>query len=507
MRRFCLPTIAAACVSGVLATPAFGQNAGQAQGAYAGPEAPPDRNIPNPGDVIDLYPDTNPAGVNFQNAFAFHVNDISLTMNHLSTAALQETSAVLAGTTSRNPFFANNMAGVDVWAGYGNIRVGNQPLAPGAGFVVALPCASSGFQIDPAMGNLLVTIPASGPLTNWSVILPFDDLYGVRFDAPTYEQGLQAYQAWYNGGASTATFTGTRNFTPSQLRGALFACSVRTSPQNQIAGNPNSLQSQMVTAGLDFSGNSLSDTAPTTTTSGQPSMGQTEAQWGVGAQAGRIEQFGQAGVQLEMRLNRSFRVLRGNRSLLAIDLPVTYQRVGGVNQWRGFLGVSLLVPMSRQWTIEPRVAYGYSTMPALRLNGQLASLSLASRVFFDNLIGRGQVSLGGQVGYSRTFNLRYDGRAVSGKVENWTARAAAAYELPFKSRIGGRQVSLRTSYAYTRFFGDRLYAQQMHDATVSVGVRLREESVRNRVDTLRVGISGSVAHGYNRIAGFVGVRF
>jgi len=505
MQRLGSFCVTVSVVGTALASPAFGQAAGQPQaGAYDGVGIPADSFIPNPGDVVALFIDQNANQQNFQNAISFNVENIGLELDHLSPQALQNVSPQLGATTAKAPFFVNNIMGVAVWAAYGNIENQGQNLPENHSFVLTLPCRSNGFINPP--GDITIGFAANAPAisTHWRV--PFSDPYGIRFSAPTYQQGFAAYQAWLAGGTASS-FTGTQTFTASQFRGEVFACSVRNSPSNAIAGNPASVQAQVVTAGLDFSGNVPGNDAPTTTSTGQPTMGLSESQWGVGLQAGRIEMSGRGGNQIEARINRSFRVLAGSRSLLSVDVPLSYQRLGGQDQWRGFAGLSLVVPLTRKWTIEPRLAYGFATMPEQKLSGQVASVSLTNRLFFGHVFGRGQLSVGNLVGYSRTVNVRYAGAAVGGTRENWNLRGALAYELPFKSRVLGRQSSIRASYAYTRFFGDELYARYMHDATLSLGVRMREGTVRSRFETLRIGMSGALAHGYNRISGFVGVRF
>jgi len=458
--------------------PAFAQALPGGDSKYTNPF------VPQPGDVVvSIFP----TGSSSEIYDRFHVADATLEMEHLSPSALtarypdQLTTAQPGSMTSDS-----NILGVVVWGDYGASR-----------FTVTVPCKSEGPQPD-----------ASGSLIDGGGFgYPFQDPYAISFSGADYAQSYQAYRTFLAGGQNTGTYRGSRTFSASQFRGDVYACSVERAGVNPLAGNANSLQFQMVSAALDPSANSSSEQAPQVTPAAGLTMGEDSSQWGVGFSAGRVEQAGQAGYQLIGRVNRSFRILSGNRALLIVDVPMSYQNIRGHTQLRVSGAASLLYPLTRRWTVEPRIAYGYVNSPQQQLSGRLATASLASRVFFGHVAGRGQVTLGGMVAYSRTDGVRLSGLPVPERTENWTLRGAAAYELPLGRRVAGRQASLRASYAYMRSFGDHLFNRDLHEASMSLGVRGRGESARSRFETLRLGVTGAWSNNYSRYMAFVGYRF
>ena len=52
------------------------------------------------------------------------------------------------------------------------------------------------------------------------------------------------------------------------------------------------------------------------------------------------------------------RILSGNRALLIVDVPMSYQNIRGHTQLRVSGSASLLYPLTRRWTVEPRRVSG-----------------------------------------------------------------------------------------------------------------------------------------------------
>lgn len=283
------------------------------------------------------------------------------------------------------------------------------------------------------------------------------------------------------------------------FRNAIYGCSVANGYQNPIVGSPVSQQFQLVTEGLDLA----------TTDSPTPNMsGELDASsWGVGVWTGPVSSSSQDGFELSARASKSWRAFEGGRSLISLDMPVTFQRIGGRKTYRGSIAASLTYMMSRRWSLEPRIAYGYTSSPDDDLKGQVIATTLASRLTFDS-IGRGTLTMGNMLGYSKVVDVKFMGRKVKdGGTENWTLLNGFAYDLPLKLRAGGRSTSLRGSYMFAHMFGDDLYTRNVHLVSASLGIRLRESSVRNRNDLLRIGVNGKFANNYTAVYAFFGYRF
>lgn len=325
----------------------------------------------------------------------------------------------------------------------------------------------------------------------------YQDPYAVRFTGvdPNFaaDEAFAAYDQFLEGDTTVGPwqYTGTERFTANELLGAVYGCSVNGAGVNPLVGNAQSLQHQMVESGLDFT---------------QPMFGPDEAPWGIGLRIGRTNRQGAVGTTYEARISRAFRLGEGSRNLLIVDLPVSYEDIKGVRTLRANAAVAARIGLSRQWSIEPRVSYGYVYAHDQGLKGQLAMGSVASLLMLDN-IGPGALTIGNMIGYTKVLKAELYDYDVGNKTDNVVLRNGLAYELPLKGRMGGRQASVRTSYAMTNYLGDDLYTDTLHEATLSLGVRTRGSDIRNSYEVFRVGLIGKLGDHYKSGHLFIGYRF
>lgn len=412
---------------------------------------------------------------------------------------------------------SSNILGTQVWA-----RYRNQVLANGQDatqLTITLPCRSSGRRsvfengaVNPAslLGQAIQQgyyqqAPAGvdhAAFDNIDAI--YSSPYSVSFNGSgaddvfsAYEQFLEADSTqgqWSYGGTVNANGQVVQNpFTSSQLLSSVYGCSVSSAGVNPLVGNAQSLQHQMVENALDFT---------------QPTLGIDEAPWGIGLRIGRTNRQGAVGTVYEGRINRAFRLGEGNRALISLDIPVSYEDVKGVRTLRASAALAARVPVSRIWSVEPRIAYGYVYAHDQGLRGQMMTGTVASLLFFDNLIGRGALTIGNMIGYTKVLKAQLYDNDVGNRTSNFVLRNGLAYELPIFGRgVGQRQTSLRTSYALTNYMGDDLYTDTLHEATVSLGVRTRGSDVRNSFEVLRVGLIGKFGEHYKSGHVFIGYRF
>jgi hypothetical protein len=121
--------------------------------------------------------------------------------------------------------------------------------------------------------------------------------------------------------------------------------------------------------------------------------------------------------------------------------------------------------------------------------------------------GRGRLVIGNMVGYSMTLDPPGTEANINPELKNISLRNGVAYELPLKSRIGGRSSSLRASYGFTNYFGDDLRNNSFHEASLSFGLRGREESIRATRDLIRFNLNTVLARGYSSYTAGIGFRF
>lgn len=330
-----------------------------------------------------------------------------------------------------------------------------------------------------------------------SVVSPRGEIIAQRGGAPcTFTFQGASRQAAYD--IFDEAVDDENTATSRALLGCISRSFARFSPADPLAGNPNSLQATLTRSALDLTnGDSLVEEGANT--AGDP--------WIIGAtyttgSAGRfdIDRF-------DARVQRSFRVLEGSRALLKFDLPFNYSKISGASAYSAQVGLGLEVPViAQRWSIEPRIAYGVVYSEDAGSAGHIVQGSLTSRYVLQGL-GRGRLVIGNMVGYSQTLDPPGTEANINPELKNIVLRNGFAYELPLKSRIGGRSSSLRASYGFTNYFGDDLRNNSFHEASLSFGLRGREESVRATRDLIRFNLNTVQARGYSSYTAGLGFRF
>lgn len=289
--------------------------------------------------------------------------------------------------------------------------------------------------------------------------------------------------------------------TSRALLGCLTRAFVTTSPVDPLAGNPNSLQSTLARSALDLSsGDSAIEEAGV---DGANSAGDP---WIIGASVG----FGSAGrfdlTRIDARIARGFRVFEGGRGRLKLDVPFNYTSINGAAVFGGQIGLGLEVPVTPNFSLEPRASYGVTGSVDAGQVGHIAQGTVAARYVIYGL-GRGRVVLGAMGGYSQTLGTPFTELDLDPGLKNGVFRGGIAYDTPLSMRIGGRLTGVRGSYSYTRYTGDKLFNNNFHEATLSFGLRTREEQVRGSRDLVRFNVGTIQADNFQQYTLGLGFRF
>lgn len=264
-------------------------------------------------------------------------------------------------------------------------------------------------------------------------------------------------------------------------------------------GGANSLQFQTASVGLD-----LFDI--------QPEGEDRFLAEGDSDTIGAAFTYGKAGFQkierFDLHYQHARRLHEGSRARLLIDVPINILHAdkgtvlfrnppapdatfgfGGATDVAATVSVGVELPASRNLIITPRVSYSNSQAGGYFLyDAELAGASVTARYRLPK-VGRGEVVFGGMVGYSREIHTFLSKQILPADQDFWTLRGGVAYQLPLKSRMFGRQASVRASYVYTYETGVpfALY-KQVHEVGFNVGVRTREAEQKTRFEQMRFGI-------------------
>ena len=336
----------------------------------------------------------------------------------------------------------------------------------------------------------------------------------LQIRIPAFDEPNRPYILTFNGRTRADSFAEFDSYLDNEddaegqrLLRLLLRAFTRFSPIDPLAGNPGSIQGSLVRSGLDLSSGDSAVEQSASNAGGQGKDAPADP-WMVG---GSFTTFSAgdrySGKRFDGRIQRSFRLAEGGRSLLKFDMPFTYSETNGARAASLQLGLGAeLTVIDRRWSLEPRVGYAITASDKLGSVGHMASASITSRYVIDG-VGRGRIVVGNMIGYMSTISTAITGYDFDPAVRNTVLRNGVAYELPVKARAIGRNLSIRGSYAMTNLFGTELYANTFHEATLSVGVRGREESIRNSRNLIRFNISGTKAADYKSLTFGVGFRF
>lgn len=247
-------------------------------------------------------------------------------------------------------------------------------------------------------------------------------------------------------------------------------------------------------------------------------LGGSATQWSVANEDGQ---------RAELKYARGFQLSEGSRTRLTITVPMNYVRVGsakggiagahgGLSAFSTGIAVGVSVPVSANWWLTPRVSYTMTqASDAIGGDGELVAATVSSNVRFAGF-GRGELTMGNMVGYTQTVRIGLAGqdKADYFKQQNFWFRNGLAYQLPLKSRMFGRDTSVRASYTFTLGTKDQLSYRKIHEGAISFGLRMRETEQRTDADLLRVGLMYTHASNdilkkadYDSVSAFIGYRF
>jgi hypothetical protein len=270
---------------------------------------------------------------------------------------------------------------------------------------------------------------------------------------------------------------------------------LRVSAVDPLAGNPASVQSQMVAG--DFE----AGTDPTYDTLGPGGS------LGLGARFGSYStgDFTQNVFTLPISYSYTF----ANYDRLIVRAPITYMEVDGAEAYRGMLGLSYRKNIFARWSLTPALGYGITGSSDLGSLGHIFSGSLTSDLLlYDS--SRVQISMGNMAGYYLTLPIRLGDYSVDYNLENTITRNGFLFAVPLHREVWGQQLSLDIYITDTRFFGDALYSDNYQEIGISVGPLRSADKLEPNTASHPFGVGIKYLTGEHDVGGFelnFGYRF
>ena len=261
---------------------------------------------------------------------------------------------------------------------------------------------------------------------------------------------------------------------------------LRVSPVDPLAGNPASVQSQMVVGDYEAGVDAMYDTAA------------PGSAFSAGVRFGSfgLDRFTQNVYTLPLSYSYTF----SNRDVLMVRLPLTYVEVEGAAAYRGMLGLSYKKVLSSRWALTPSLGYGIAGSSDLGSLGHILSASLTSDLQLYNS-GKFSLSMGNLLGYYLTLPVRIGDYGVDYNLKNIITRNGLLLSIPLQQRHLGREFSIDFFVTGTWFFGDALYTNNYQEIGFSIGPRRSADKREPNLSSHPFGIGVKYTRGEGDVSG------
>lgn len=251
------------------------------------------------------------------------------------------------------------------------------------------------------------------------------------------------------------------------------------SPVDPIAGNPNSLMSQMVANDFNNSffgvGSNLAPPQASTNDS-------TPNLIGIGLRFGQYRQGSLTSQNLTLPLSYTIRSNIDPRRQLILSLPISQTDAEGSKAYYVGAGAAYRFPMNDNWTLTPSFSYAVTGAPDFGSVSQIAAASLSSTYVIP--MKSYDLAIGNMVGFYKTLKFSANGYSFDPNISNTVFRNGVMLSTPIS--FMGRKMSIEYSLIDTRFTGTALYNEGYDEIGITIGTNKNAQSARSY---LRGGIS------------------
>ena len=264
----------------------------------------------------------------------------------------------------------------------------------------------------------------------------------------------------------------------------------RVSSVDPVAGNPTSLQSELVGEAFESGG---------------------FRQWntiGLVMSGGTFKAGDFTGRNLTLPLSYTFGFDEGDpRMKLQFKLPLTWQQVEGASIYAAAPSVAFTVPVTTGWALTPGVSYAATGSVEAASVAQMVGGSLTSDYRITDFPRSGAtLAVTNLVGHVRTLPFSFRGYGFDPGLRNTILKNGVSLEHPLGVTLfGDGDLVAQASYAHSWFLGTDLFMKQYHELAVSLGAPFEElEAV---ADELRFGVTWTFGKDYNGFAVNFGYEF
>lgn len=227
-----------------------------------------------------------------------------------------------------------------------------------------------------------------------------------------------------------------------------------------IAGNPGSLQANMVDS--SFARGSMNTGAnASTATSG--------SQFGISVSAGEFSVKGYSGTSYSLPISYTYHFDNPAWAIL-LNLPIGYQEVGNAKSYSAQIGLGLQIPVIKgvDWYITPTVSEGATGSMDLGAAGILNSYALNSRYTYHQSSNL-DITLGNMIGLVDSMKVKIGSYSIDPGINNTILKNGVSAEYKTNWSFWDQPQSIRAGFAYTNAFGSKLAIDNYGEIYVDYG--------------------------------------
>jgi hypothetical protein len=235
------------------------------------------------------------------------------------------------------------------------------------------------------------------------------------------------------------------------------------SPVDPIAGNPFSLETQMVVRDFDTAFTAYATNLAGGATTAAPSAPDLA---GIGLRFGSYSTSGLSTRAITIPFSYTVRFPKEPDQQLTFSAPVTLADSEGAKSYYAGLGVHYRVPVARRWALTSAASWALTGSRDLGSAAQIVSVSLTSSYVLP-VQETSSLAIGNMIGYYRTLNLTVGEYSFDPDIANVAFRNGLMYSHPVSWFGGG--LAMEYSFVNTIFTGSKLYEQSYNQAGVTLG--------------------------------------
>ncbi|MBF0154178.1 MAG: hypothetical protein HQL64_10605 [Magnetococcales bacterium] len=250
------------------------------------------------------------------------------------------------------------------------------------------------------------------------------------------------------------------------LLSKLFREYAKSTPIDPIAGNPNSLMSQM--AATDFmsaTGIGLNEKEIEQTGEAEKSgeTGGTVTNPGLFGAEIRYGQFSSNGFKTTTTTLPLSYAKKIDKFTLLVDAPLTMIETESSKSYSGTLGIGLKTPIQKGWNITGYLRDGVGGSRDMGAISGVYSGSLISDFTYRVPDDGSKIMMGNMVSYMKTYAIEVGGYKTDYDLSNYVLRNGLAYERKLPTDIISKKVTGEVFAVNTYFGGDDVYINSSTD--------------------------------------------